>query len=34
MKRMNQPTIAVMLDVEGNELIEHSFLLTIHTFRD
>jgi hypothetical protein len=29
MKRMSQRTIAVLLGVEGNELIEHSFLLTI-----
>jgi hypothetical protein len=26
---MSQRTIAVLLGVEGNELIEHSFLLTI-----
>jgi hypothetical protein len=29
MKRMSQRTIAVLLGVEGNELIEHSLLLTI-----
>jgi len=33
MKRMSQRTIAVLLGVEGNELIEHSFLLTIYAFR-
>ena len=31
--RMSQPTIAVLLGVEGNELIEHSFLLAIQIFR-
>jgi hypothetical protein len=29
MKSMSQRTIGVLLGVEGNELIEHSFLLTI-----
>jgi hypothetical protein len=29
MKRISQRAIAVLLGVEGNELIEHSFLLTI-----
>ena len=29
MKRMSQGTIAVLLSVKGNELIEHNFLLTI-----
>ena len=29
MKRLSQRTIAVLLGVEGNELIELSFLLTI-----
>ncbi len=29
MKRMSLRTIAILLGIEGNELIEHSFLLTI-----
>jgi hypothetical protein len=29
MKRMSERTNAVLLGVESNELIEHSFLLTI-----
>jgi len=29
MKRMSKRTIALLLGVEGNELIERSFLLTI-----